>query len=106
MVPIWQTLLSAVLLPAVAVCGPVAAPYASDFGYTFNPLAAATVAAPAPSSQYHAQVQGSAKRWALGCVNLRPVARGSQEAGFTQPRAHLIASPSLYLKANQSKKYP
>ena len=30
-------------------------------------------------------IQGSAKRWALGCVNSRPAARGSQEAGFTQP---------------------
>ena len=29
--------------------------------------------------------------WALGCVNSRLVARGSQEAGFTQPRAHLTA---------------
>ena len=27
----------------------------------------------------------------LGSVNLRPAARGSQEAGFTQPRAHLLA---------------
>ena len=27
----------------------------------------------------------------LGCVNPRPVAKGSQEVGFTQPRAHLIA---------------
>ena len=32
-----------------------------------------------------------AKRWALGCVNALPLARGGQEAGFTQPRAHLIA---------------
>ena len=30
-------------------------------------------------------------RWALGCVISRPAARGSKEAGFTQPRAHLIA---------------
>ena len=28
---------------------------------------------------------------ALGCVNLRPSVRGSQEARFTQPRAHLLA---------------
>ena len=37
--------------------------------------------------------QGSAKRRALGCVNSPPAARGSQEAGFTQPRTHLIADP-------------
>ena len=36
-------------------------------------------------------VTGSAKRWTLGCVNSLPVARGSQEAGFTQPRAYLLA---------------
>ena len=29
--------------------------------------------------------------WALGCVNPPPAARGSQEAGFTKPRAHLVA---------------
>ena len=39
-------------------------------------------------------LQGSAKRWALGCVNLPPPARGSQEAGFTQPRARLLAESS------------
>ena len=42
-------------------------------------------------------VQGSAKRWSLGCVNSPPTARGSQETRFTQPRAHLLADPcSLY----------
>ena len=30
-------------------------------------------------------VQGWEKEWSLGCVNSRPVARGSREAGFTQP---------------------
>ena len=40
-----------------------------------------------------ANVQGSAKRWALGCVNSSPAARWSQKAGFTQPRAHLLADP-------------
>ena len=38
-------------------------------------------------------------RWTLGCVNLCPVARGSQEAGFMQPRdnliAHLCTVPSI-----------
>ena len=29
-------------------------------------------------------------KWALGCVNSHPAAEGSKEAGFTQPRAHLI----------------
>ena len=38
-------------------------------------------------------IQGSAKRRALGCVNSLPAARGGQEAGFTQPRAHLLADP-------------
>ena len=33
--------------------------------------------------------------WVLGCVNLPLAARGSQEAGFTQPRAHLIADPCI-----------
>ena len=36
-------------------------------------------------------IQGWAKEWSLGCVNSRPAARESLEAGFTQPRAHLIA---------------
>ena len=36
-------------------------------------------------------VQRLAIRWALGCVNPPPGARGSQEAGFTQPRVHLVA---------------
>ena len=36
-------------------------------------------------------VQGWAKEWSLGCVNSRPAARGSQEAGFTQPRDHSFA---------------
>ena len=40
-------------------------------------------------------VQGSAKRWSLGCVNLPPAARGTQEAGFTQPRAGLLADPMV-----------
>ena len=29
----------------------------------------------------------------LGCVNSHPAARGSQEAGFTQPRYHTLAEP-------------
>ena len=41
----------------------------------------------------HTYVQGSAKRWALGCVNSPPAARESQEAGFTQPRVHSVAHP-------------
>ena len=36
-------------------------------------------------------VQGWAIEWFLGCVNSRPAARGSQEAGFTQPRDHSFA---------------
>ena len=38
-------------------------------------------------------IQGWAKEWSLGCVNLRPTARGNQEAGFTQPRDHFFAQP-------------
>ena len=41
--------------------------------------------------EFSSHVQGWAKEWSLGCVNLRPTARGSPEEGFTQPRAHLIA---------------
>ena len=41
-------------------------------------------------------IQGSAERWALGCVNSCPMARGSQEVGFTQPRAHLFVDPCTY----------
>ena len=36
-------------------------------------------------------IQRWAKEWALGCVNLRPAVRGSQEEGFTQPRANYFA---------------
>ena len=42
-------------------------------------------------------VQGSAKRWALGCVNSNPVARGSQEARFKQPRDNFLADPCIVL---------
>ena len=38
---------------------------------------------------------GSAEKYALGCVNSPSVARGSQEAGFTQPRVHLLADPCM-----------
>ena len=34
-----------------------------------------------------------AKEWSLGCVNSRQAARGSLEAGFTQPRDHTFAQP-------------
>ena len=36
-----------------------------------------------------------AEERSLGCVNLRPAARESQEAGFTQPRDHLKADPCI-----------
>ena len=42
------------------------------------------------------EVQGSTNEWSLGCVNSRPVARGSQEAGFTQPTDHFLADPCMY----------
>ena len=40
-------------------------------------------------------VQGSAKRWALGCVNTPLTDRQNQETGFTQPRALLLADPCI-----------
>ena len=36
-------------------------------------------------------VQSRAKEWSLCCVNSPPVARGSQEAGFTQPTDQSLA---------------
>ena len=38
-------------------------------------------------------MQGRAKERALGCVNSPSAARGSQKAGFTQPRDHSFAQP-------------
>ena len=37
-------------------------------------------------------VQDWAKEWSLGCVNSPPAARGSKEAGLTQPRDHFLPS--------------
>ena len=51
--------------------------------------------APAPKTRV-IHIQGSVKRFALGCVNSPPSARGSQESGFTQPKAHLLADPCTY----------
>ena len=46
--------------------------------------------APAPKTRVLIHIQGRL----VGCVNSPPpAARGSQEAGFTQPRAHLLADP-------------
>ena len=42
---------------------------------------------------HHESIHCWAKKLALGCVNSTPVARGSQEAGFTQPRAHFFPHP-------------
>ena len=42
-----------------------------------------------------ASIQGWTKEWALGCVNSCLAARGSQEAGFTQPRDHSFAQPCM-----------
>ena len=41
-------------------------------------------------------LQGWAKEWDLGCVNSQPTARGCQEAGYTQPRAHSFAQPCTF----------
>ena len=47
-----------------------------------------------PTSKHiSCNLQGSAKRLALGCVNSRPAARGSQEAVSKQPWAHFIPDP-------------
>ena len=50
---------------------------------------------PPPSPKSFDLLQGSAKRRSLGCVNLCPSARGSQDVVFTQPRAPPY-SRSLY----------
>ena len=50
-------------------------------------------------------VQGSAQEWSLGCVNSQPVARGSREAGFTQPRDHYLAWPCVYYIHTVSRCY-
>ena len=36
-------------------------------------------------------LSGIIRRWGIGCVSSRPAVKGSQEAGFTQPRARQIA---------------
>ena len=41
-------------------------------------------------------VKSSAKEWTLGCVNSHPARRGSQEAGFTQPREHSLPEPCIW----------
>ena len=38
-------------------------------------------------------IQASAQKWSIGCVKCAPVARGGQDAGFTQPRDHSYADP-------------
>ena len=43
------------------------------------------------------RVQIYPKRWFLGCVNSRPAARGTQAAGFTQPRNHLLEHLYIHL---------
>ena len=49
------------------------------------------------------KIQGWAKEWALGCVNSPPAPRGSQEAGFTQPRAHSFAHPCKQEPTSEQK---
>ena len=56
-------------------------------------------------SFYFAELQGWAKEWSLGCVSSRPAARGSQEAGFTQPRDHSLAQPCISTATVKSVKY-
>ena len=49
-------------------------------------------------------VQKWAKRSVVGCVNSHPAARGSREAGFTQPRAHLLVQLcTVFLPCGPSK---
>ena len=44
-----------------------------------------------PGAARLAEVRFPADRLALGCVNSHPMARGTAEAGFTQPMANIIA---------------
>ena len=44
-------------------------------------------------------LQRCSKKWFLGCVNSRPTARGSQEAGFTQPKNDLLEHICIREKA-------
>ena len=48
-----------------------------------------------PAEKFAPRVQGWANEWSLGCVNTRPAARGSQEAGFTQPKGPLFCTTLL-----------
>ena len=41
-------------------------------------------------------VQGSANRWALGCVNPAPWLPLASGGEFTQTRAHLLADPCIF----------
>ena len=43
--------------------------------------------------------QGSAKRWALGCVNPASSLPLSAGGEFTQPRAYLLADPCIHARA-------
>ena len=36
------------------------------------------------------RLQGSAKKWSLGCAKRSPAAREGQDAGITQPRDHYV----------------
>ena len=48
---------------------------------------------------------GLGHKASLGCVNACPAARRSQEAGFTQPRDHLIAHPCTYWHVSGFSRY-
>ena len=48
-------------------------------------------------------VQWCSKRWFLGCVKLRPAARGSQYGGFTQPRSKLLEHLCIFFESVKMK---
>ena len=56
---------------------------------------------PSLRDKFSQLVQGSTKKWSLGCVNSRPAARGSQEAGFMQPRDLSFAQPCNAMQQQQ-----
>ena len=51
-------------------------------------------------------ILGSAKRCALGCLNSPLAARGIDEAGFTQPRNHILADPCTLETINKVPIFP
>ena len=51
------------------------------------------------------QIQGSAKRWSLGCVNPASLLRLAMGSEFMQPRAHLLADPCTEVYSYKNNTY-